>query len=131
MSYPPDAKFDELHRRIKNGHLLELRHELDAGLDPNLKNRLGWTLLMVTALEGRMDVLDLLIARGADPRLKNKFGDTAESLARGDNHTRAADFLAGHAAKMNATMPNEPLEPIPVNASWFSSFRRRWLSFLR
>src|SRR4051794_5648099 len=97
MSYAPDAKFDELHRRIKSGDLIELRSQLDAGLDPNLKNRFGWTLLMVTALKGRMDLLELLISRGADPRAKNQFGDSAESLARHQKHERAADFLEKHA----------------------------------
>lgn len=99
MSYLPDTKFDELHRRIKRGNVLELRRELDSGIDPNLKNRFGWTLLMITALEGRTDMLDLLIARGANPRFINKFGDTAESLARHKKHIRTAEFIARHVAK--------------------------------
>jgi ankyrin repeat protein len=109
MSCPPDVKFDELHRCIKNGDLIGLRRDLDGGLDPNLKNRFGWTLLMITALEGRMDLLDLLISRRADPSLKNKFGDTAESLARFKKHIRAADFIAEHTLKENnAQQPDRP-----------------------
>ena len=103
MSYAPDAKFDELHRRIKGGHIVELNREFDAGIDPNLKNRFGWTLLMLAALKGRMDVIDLLISRDADPLAKNQFGDSAESLARYNKHDRAADSIAKHAAKLKGT----------------------------
>jgi ankyrin repeat protein len=108
---------------------LELRRELDEGLNPNLKNRFGWTLLMVTALEGTMDVLDLLIARGADPRLKNKFGNTAESLARFEKHSRAADFIARHAAKKNMVLNKSVGTVNPFSRATASI--RRWLNFLR
>jgi len=94
MTFLADNEFDEVCRRIKRGYISELAERLDSGLDPNLKNRFGWTLLMMAAMEGRRDVIDLLISRGADFRAVNQFGNTAESLAHHGGHKGAAARLA-------------------------------------
>jgi ankyrin repeat protein len=78
---PREDSFHSMHRLIKRGDLIGMRHALDAGLNPNLTNRFGWTLLMLAALHGRSDFAQLLISSGADPSTKNKFGDSASSLA--------------------------------------------------
>ena len=83
-----DTRFMTVHRLIKHGDLLGLRHALEAGLDPNLTNRYGWTLLMLTALHGRTDMAESLIAKGADATRVNKFGDSAASLAEAKRHQR-------------------------------------------
>ena len=98
MSYLPDAKFDELFRRIKNGDLLKLRHELDGGINPNLQNRFGWTLLMLTALEGNTKIGTFLIDRGADVAMLNNFGDSALSLAAHEGHILFLKLLKSHGA---------------------------------
>ena len=88
-----DDLFDRLHRLIRHGDLIGLRKQLAAGVDPKLRNRFGWTLLMLAAMHGRGDVVDLLIEHGSDPRATNDFGDTAESLAANKGHQRLVDRL--------------------------------------
>ena len=83
-----DEKFDGIHRLIKGGDIVALRRELDSGLDPNLKNRFGWSLLMLAALHGRTDLVDLLKQKGADTSAHNDFGDTAATLAAIKGHKK-------------------------------------------
>ena len=81
LKMPREDQFHSAHRLIKRGDIIGMRHALDAGLDPNLTNRFGWTLLMLAALHGRSDFAQLLMSCGADTTRKNKFGDSASSLA--------------------------------------------------
>jgi ankyrin repeat protein len=78
--------FDAVHRLIKQGDLISLRHELDEGLNPNLSNQLSWTLLMLAAMEGNTRIGELLVSSGADIDATNKFGETALSLAAHAGH---------------------------------------------
>ncbi|HEX3857289.1 MAG TPA: ankyrin repeat domain-containing protein [Verrucomicrobiae bacterium] len=115
MSYPPDAKFDKLHRRIKNGDLLELHREVDGGLDPNLQNRFGWTLLMLAALEGNTKIGTFLIDRGASVTMLNNFGDSALSLAAHEGHIPFLKLLKSHGASGDIRPHGHDLE------SWLRS----------
>ena len=85
--------FDRLHKLIKKGDLIATRGELAAGVDPSLRNRFGWTLLMLAALHGRGDIVELLVQSGADARSSNQFGDTAETLAISKGHHSVAQTL--------------------------------------
>ena len=78
---PADSFFNKVHRFIKKGDIIAIRSHLKDGLDPNLTNRFGWTLLMLATLHGRTDIVNLLVASGADPSKVNKFGDSSDSLA--------------------------------------------------
>jgi ankyrin repeat protein len=78
--------FDEIHRLIKKGDVVGLRHELDAGVSPNLCNHFAWTLLMLASLEGNTSAGRLLISRGAERDVANDFGETALSLAAQKGH---------------------------------------------
>lgn len=80
-------------RIIKRGDLLVLSEQLQTGLDPNLRNRYGWTLLMLSALHGRTDMAEVLIAAGADAGTVNKFGDSAASLAEPEKHKRTKTIV--------------------------------------
>ena len=66
---------------IKRGDEAGLRAALDAGLDPNLVNQNGWTLLMLAAVEGAVPLGRLLLEHGADTATKNIKDQTALSLA--------------------------------------------------
>src|SRR5258708_6276345 len=90
---PGDTVFNKTHRLIKKGDLVGLRAALEGGLDPNLKNRFGWTLLMLAAMQGRPDLAELLISFGADPKFKNQFGDSAMTLAYLKGHQRLSAKL--------------------------------------
>ncbi len=90
--------FDEAHRLIKKGDVVSLRHELDAGMIPDLSNQFSWTLLMLTAIEGGSAIAELLISRGADTNKTNDFGDTALSLAACGGHAQLVRLLLDHGA---------------------------------
>ena len=66
---------------IKRGDEPGLSAALDAGLDPNLVNQNGWTLLMLAAVEGAVPLGRLLLEHGADAGAKNNKEQTALSLA--------------------------------------------------
>jgi hypothetical protein len=73
--------FEKVHRLIKKGDVINLRNALENGLDPNLANQFGATILMLAALQGNSLVGRLLIEYGANVDLMNNHGDTALSLA--------------------------------------------------
>jgi ankyrin repeat protein len=54
---------------------------LDAGANPNVKNKLGGTALMWAASFGKDKAVGLLIDKGADLRLKDNDGVTAAGWA--------------------------------------------------
>ena len=78
---------------IKRGDEAGLRQALDTGLDPNLANQNGWTLLMLAAVEGSVPLGHLLIEKGADLAAMNRNGDTALAIASAKGHTAFADLL--------------------------------------
>jgi len=66
---------------IKRGDEPALRAALATGLDPNLVNQNGWSLLMLAAVEGAVPIGRLLLEFGANPALTNNKADTALTLA--------------------------------------------------
>jgi ankyrin repeat protein len=76
---------------IKRGDEAGLRVALEEGLDANLVNQNGWSLLMLAAVEGDVAVGRLLLKHGANPALQNNKGETALALA---TH-RGFDLFAG------------------------------------
>jgi ankyrin repeat protein len=90
--------FDVVHRLIKQGDLISLRHELDGGLSPNLSNQFSWTLLMLAAMEGNTRIGELLISRGADVDATNNCGETALSLAAHAGHAPFIRVLLANGA---------------------------------
>jgi ankyrin repeat protein len=66
---------------IKRGDEAGLRAALDTGLDPNLANQNGWTLLMLAAVEGNVPIGRLLLQKGAAVGTRNNKDETAHTLA--------------------------------------------------
>ena len=84
---------------IKRGDEAALRTALDNGLDPNLTNENGWSLLMLAAVEGAEPCGRLLAERGADVHQTNRHGETALSLAAQKGHLPFLQLLLAHGAK--------------------------------
>lgn len=78
---------------IKRGDEPALRAALDTGLDPNLANQNGWTLLMLAAVEGNVPIARLLLEKGADPSLRNNKDETALTLATHRGFAQFAEIL--------------------------------------
>jgi ankyrin repeat protein len=90
--------FDEAHRLIKRGQVASLEKEIPNSLDPNATNQFGWTLLMLTALEGNTKIGAFLLAQGADVAALNNFGENALSLAAHKGHLPFVKLLKAHGA---------------------------------
>ena len=63
------------HRNL--GCLEVVKHLIDNGADPNLKNKEGETALHGASLYGYLEVVKHLMANSADQKLTNKKGETA------------------------------------------------------
>lgn len=81
---------------IKRGDEPSLRAALDTGLDANLANQNGWTLLMLAAVEGNVPIGRLLIEKGADVNARNNKDDSALTLATHRGFTVFVDLLTVH-----------------------------------
>ena len=81
---------------IKRGDEPALRAALDAGLDANLANQNGWTLIMLAAVEGDLPIGRLLLEKGAAINTRNNKDDTALTLATHRGFTLFADLVAPH-----------------------------------
>jgi hypothetical protein len=78
---------------IKRGDEPGLRAALDGGLDPNLANQNGWTLLMLAAVEGNVPIGRLLVDKGANINARNNKEDDAQSLASHRGYTLFVELL--------------------------------------
>jgi uncharacterized protein len=83
---------------IKRGDEPALRTALDQGLDANLANHKGWSLLMLAAVEGSAPLGQLLIEKGANLVALNGKGDTPLSIATQKGHTAFIELLREHSA---------------------------------
>ncbi|WP_158824074.1 ankyrin repeat domain-containing protein [Granulicella sp. S156] len=83
---------------IKRGDEPALRTALDQGLDANLANHKGWSLLMLAAVEGSVPLGQLLIEKGANLVALNGKGDTPLSIATQKGHTAFIELLREHSA---------------------------------
>jgi ankyrin repeat protein len=95
-----NIKYDEetFLDRTKAGDLIVVTHFLTAGMSPKVTDKEGKTPLIVAARAGRLDVVQLLLDRGADVREKDKkFGATPliwAALGDTDNKAVAELLLA-------------------------------------
>jgi ankyrin repeat protein len=102
--------YETVHRAIKRGDVGALRVALGTGLDPNLANRYGWTILMVAAMHGNTAVGALLIGAGANLDLRNQGRDTALSLAVHTGHPSFVALLLSSGASLNCNPFGDSLD---------------------
>jgi ankyrin repeat protein len=54
---------------------------------------------MAACQEGHLDIVKLLIEKGADVKAKDNSGSTALMIASKNGHTQIVEFLKAHGAK--------------------------------
>jgi ankyrin repeat protein len=76
----PDDEVIEFATKLfglaREGDAKQLAAYVDAGVDPNLSNHKGDSLLMLAAYHGHAATVSALVARGADPNRPNERGQT-------------------------------------------------------
>ncbi len=102
--------FDQAHRVIKRGQITLLEEAIPTTLDVNSSNRFGWTLLMLTALEGNTKIGMLLLDRGANSAALNDFGENALSLAAHAGHLPFVKLLRSRGASADVRPHGHDLE---------------------
>ena len=83
---------------IYKGEIEAVKFFLDSGVSPNTRSESGKTALMLAAEKGQLDILQVLLARGADKKLTFKSAHqakpmTAYDLAMKAGHPQAARLL--------------------------------------
>jgi ankyrin repeat protein len=116
--------FDEISKAIKKGDVVQIRHELESGLDADLTNQYGWTLLMLAALEGNTAVGRELIRHGARLERRNNFGATALSLATETGHPGFVELLLQSGATLDGHPFGSSFEDFVNWASQYGSGSR-------
>jgi ankyrin repeat protein len=75
-----------LHSASSGGHAEIVELLLEAGAEPDARQRHGWTPLQAAAQNGDARSLEALLAAGADPTLRNDDGLSAADLAGAGGH---------------------------------------------
>jgi ankyrin repeat protein len=109
--------FDEAHRAIKRGQIHALEKAIPSTISPNASNQFGWTLLMLTALEGNTKIGLFFLERGADINAVNNFGESALSLAAHKGHLPFVKLLKSRGASGDIRPHGHDLESWLKNAS--------------
>ncbi|XP_036392876.1 caseinolytic peptidase B protein homolog [Megalops cyprinoides] len=73
-----DSKGDLLLEASRTNNAQDVSRLLGEGIDPNYRHRLGWTALMVAAMNRQHNVVKVLLAAGADPNLGDDFSSVYE-----------------------------------------------------
>lgn len=87
------ARVQAIHAAVASNQPDVVAWLLDAGADVNARQQQDYTPLMGAAANGRTELLDLLLARGADPSLTTVDGKTAAVIAREHGHAEIAARL--------------------------------------
>lgn len=102
---PPPSKTDQLQDAARKGDAATVRKLLDEGVDVNTKFRYGTTALFFACDHGHVDVVKVLLDKGADLTVKDSFyGFTPLMLAvqpaqkRRPEHTEIAKLLIAKGA---------------------------------
>ena len=102
---------DDLLEAVRKGDLAAVRAALDAGVPVDTLFRYDRTALSFAADRDNLEIVKLLLDRGADPNKKDSFyGATPLSWAFSKGNAAAARLLADHGAAVRADMLEEAVD---------------------
>jgi len=93
---------EELFRSLENGDFAEFQRLLDGAIHVSARNKLGETLLYVAAEKGQIEMVKLLVAKGADARALTPSGETVLHAASMIESSALMTALIEAGAEINA-----------------------------
>jgi ankyrin repeat protein len=112
--------YEAVQKAIKRGDIEALRLALEGGLDPNLANKYGWTILILAAGKGNSKIGKLLIDAGADLNKRTiNGGVTALSHAVLSGSASFVELLLAEGASLDCHPHGNSLD---IYLDWVSSF---------
>ena len=95
------ARCNDIFRSARFGYLLCVKNLLDAGGDPNMRNKSDGTPLHYAAMEGHVEVAKVLLDRGADPNARDFLSYTPLHYASAYGHVDVVKLLLERDADPN------------------------------
>ncbi len=80
-----------IHNAVRKGDIIKVRQLVDDGTDVN-KLHNGYTPLIIAAMNGRDNMVEYLVKKGADPRIARK-GKTPRMIAQAKGFNHVAQLL--------------------------------------
>lgn len=97
----------EFIEAIKSGNRASVAQMIDAGADVNQQDKQGWTPLNWAAGSGQLEIIDLLLERGADPLAVGRDLRTPQMIALAAGHAEAVKRLREAEAKAGAVQTSD------------------------
>ena len=89
-----------IHDAALDGDIDEVQRQLDAGVDPNLKSSKGATPLFYAVYGGHLEIVELLITRGADVNALYLNGNSVLDQAHNYDDQEMVELLEAHGAEV-------------------------------
>jgi len=92
-SEPGDFGSSLLHNAIRYGQMEIFNYLIVHGANIDFVDAVGWTPLMESIIDSKLEFGKILVEKGADRTIKNKKGDTAKMLATKFGKNDFLEFL--------------------------------------
>ena len=100
----------DLINAVRKNYIIRVHELLDSGVDPNIRDRNGDTILLFASMRGRTEIVRLLLQRGDEPNLENTYsGHTPLYEASSSGYTDIVKLLLENNADPNITRGYTPL----------------------
>ncbi len=110
------------------GNLEAIEEHAKAGTDMNIKApTINLTPLMVAAITGQREVVDLLLGKGAKPDIRNNEGSTALHMAAFFGHIEIVKALLEQGAEINIRNVRSETPYDTVKGAWDEGLERLYL----
>lgn len=108
---PPEPGADDLNAAARKGDAAAVKALLDKGISPDAKWRYGMTALFPAAERGHIEVVKLLVERGANVNAQDRFYNaTPITWALGKGHVEIVQLLLEKGAQNSARVLNLGVE---------------------